>query len=485
MKLDFNLQVTQKQGLALTAQVQQAIKLLHMTNIEIQEYVSGQFQDNPFIETTGEFEQQKSSENIQSDRSDIDKSLEDNPYKETHNQNKLAQENQFETGEGYIPKSTVAKANLDFDTISLVAEENKSLYAHCLDFINNLNLPQSENLIALRLLEELEPTGWISEDVRLIAQEMQCELNNIELVLSKLQEIEPAGLFARSLKECLILQAEDSEQYCPSLAIVLDNLHLMATGKFELLKRRSGCSDEEIAIIFRKIRAFDPKPGLKFESLGAPIREPDLHVTETQMGWSVELNNSTLPEVKINKVFAQEIKTQVKDKEQREFIRDKVNEAKWLAKALEKRNETMLKVGSEIIKRQTRFLEKGTQYIQPMVLKDIADAVGMHESTISRVTTGSLIQTPRGTMELKAFFSVGIQQEGNSESASATSIKYKINKLVEQEDPNSPISDDLIVSTLAENNITVARRTVAKYRKMENIPSSFARKRRNVLSGFV
>ena len=145
----------------------------------------------------------------------------------------------------------------------------------------------------------------------------------------------------------------------------------------------------------------------------------------------------------------------------------------------------MLKVGSEIIKRQTSFLEKGAQYIQPMVLKDIADAVGMHESTISRVTTGSLIQTPRGTMELKAFFSVGIQQGGESESASATSIKYKIKKLVEQEDPNSPISDDLIVSTLAKDGVSVARRTVAKYRKMENIPSSFARKRRNVLSGVV
>ena len=485
MKLDFNLQVTQKQGIALTAQVQQAIKLLHMTNMEIQEYVDDQFQDNPFIETSGDFEEQKHSENTQSDRTDMDKSLEENPYNQSQNENKLAQENQFETGEGYIPKSTVAKADLDFDAISLVAEENKSLYAHCLGYINNLNLSPSENLIALRLLEELEPTGWISEDIRLIAQEMKCDVEALETVLFKLQEIEPAGLFSRSLKECLILQARDSEQYCQNLAVVLENLHLMATGKFDLLKRRSGCSDEEIAIIFRKIKSFDPKPGLKFESLGAPIREPDLQVTETEDGWNVDLNNSTLPEVKINKEYAQDVREKVRDKEQKEFIRDKVSEAKWLAKAIEKRNETMLKVGSEIIKRQTLFLEKGAQYIQPMVLKDVADAVGMHESTISRVTTGSLIQTPRGTMELKAFFSVGIQQSGDSESASATSIKYKIKKLVDQEDPNSPISDDLIVSTLAKDGVSVARRTVAKYRKMESIPSSFARKRRNVLSGVV
>ena len=177
MKLDFNLQVTQKQGIALTAQVQQAIKLLHMTNMEIQEYVDDQFQDNPFIETSGDFEEQKHSENTQSDRTDMDKSLEENPYNQSQNENKLVQENQFETGEGYIPKSTVAKADLDFDAISLVAEENKSLYAHCLGYINNLSLSPSENLIAMRLLEELEPTGWISEDIRLIAQEMKCEVD--------------------------------------------------------------------------------------------------------------------------------------------------------------------------------------------------------------------------------------------------------------------------------------------------------------------
>ena len=185
--------------------------------------------------------------------------------------------------------------------------DNLSTQATFLKYINNLNLSPTDNLIALRLLEELEPTGWISEDIRLIAQEMKCEIDALETVLSKLQEIEPAGLFARSLKECLILQARDSEQYCQNLAVVLENLHLMATGKFDLLKRRSGCSDEQIAVIFRKIKSFDPKPGLKFESLGAPIREPDLQVTEAEDGWNVDLNNSTLPEVKINKEYAQKM----------------------------------------------------------------------------------------------------------------------------------------------------------------------------------
>ena len=485
MKLDFNLQVAQKQGLALTAQVQQAIKLLHMTNLEIQEFVGEQFQDNPFIETNTDFEELGQKPQNSNQDAGVDKSLEENPYEQTQNDNKLAQENQFETGDGYIPRSTVAKENVDFDAISLVEAEKKSLYAHCQNYINNLNFSQHENILAMRLLEDLEPTGWISEDLRLIANELACDLEELEFVLLKLQEIEPAGLFARNLRECLVLQAKDTNQYCANLAVVLENLHLMATGKFDLLKRRSGCSDDEIACVFRKIKSFDPKPGLKFETLGAPIREPDLQVNETENGWEIDLNNSTMPSVIVNKEYAQDIRNKVSTKEQREFIRDKVSEAKWLAKAIEKRNETMLKVGSEIIKRQTEFLEKGAQFIQPMVLKDIADAVGMHESTISRVTTGSLIQTPRGTMELKAFFSVGIQQSGDADSASATSIKFKIKKLVDQEDPNAPVSDDLIVSTLAKAGISVARRTVAKYRKIENIPSSFARKRRNVLSGMV
>ena len=215
-----------------------------------------------------------------------------------------------------------------------------------------------------------------------------------------------------------------------------------------------------------------------------PIREPDLSVSETAEGWLVELNNSTMPAVKIEKDYAKLARNKVLKKREREFIQEKISEAKWLSKAIEKRNDTMIKVGSEIVKRQQLFLEKGIQYIKPMVLKDIAEAVGMHESTISRVTTGSLMQTPQGTLELKAFFSIGLQQEDN-ESTSATSIKYKIKKLVDAEDPRSPISDDAIVDRLAQDAITLARRTVAKYRKAQNIPSSFARKRRNVLTGAI
>ena len=484
MKLDFNIQINQKQGLAITAQVQQAIKLLHMTNLEIQEFVNDQFKDNPFIETNSFSESEKTDESSQK-KQDIDKSFSEDPYKKSDNETKLVIENQFETGEGYIPRSTVSKAENDFDTINLIRAESKSLYSHCLEFISTQNLDMVERVIAMRLLDELEPTGWITENFAAMSNELKCDPKIVEDTLKKLQEIEPAGLFARNLKECLTLQAKEADLYCDNLSAVLENLHLIASGKFDLLKRRSGCSDIEISKIFKTIKSFDPKPGLKFESTDAPIREPDLNVRETDDGWLVELNSSTLPDVKIEKNYAQDLREKVKIKEEREFIKGKIAEAKWLTKAIEKRNDTMIKVGSEIVKRQKSFLEKGAQYIRPMVLKDIAEAVGMHESTISRVTTGSLIQTPQGTLELKAFFSVGLQQNNDDGVTSATSIKFKIKKLIEAEQPSNPVSDDAIVEILGEEGISLARRTVAKYRKLENIPSSFARKRRNVIAGSV
>ena len=485
MKLDFNLQITQKQGLTLTAQVQQAIKLLQMTNLEICEFVDEQFQDNPFVEEHAFSDTVAKTKPADSKNNEIDKTLEQTPYGNTENSNTVSKENQFETGEAYKPQSTVRKESSDFDAVTLIVDNKKSLYAHCLEFCGNLALSSEEQIVAQKLIEELDVTGWITTELDLIAKELNSELATVQSVLSKLQEIEPAGLFSRSLKECLTLQAVDKDILCGTMKSVLENLHLVGSGKFDLLRQRSGCSVDELSSIFKKIKSLDPKPGLQFDSSDAVIREPDLHVKETADGWTVELNNSTLPNVQISKEYAKKVTQQVTEKSEREFIREKITEAKWLQNAINKRNETMLKVGSEIIKRQTAFLEKGAEYIQPMILNDIAEAVGMHESTISRVTTGSLIQTPRGTLELKSFFSVGVKQSNGSDPTSAASIRHRIRKLIENENPKTPISDELLVETLANDGIEVARRTIAKYRKLENIPSSFARKRRSVLSGSI
>ena len=487
MKLDLNIGIGQKQGLNLTAQVQQAIKLLQMTNLELTEYIEENFVPNPFVElkdtTTSKKIDPKEGKSAES-TSTAD-SIENTPFAAEPLKTKTEVENQFETGENYIPKSTVAKENSDFDPVQLIKSESKSLYVHCIDYVSGLDLGPQEQLIAFRFIEELAPTGWIEVNLEEIARIFTSDIRKVEDVLKLLQAIEPAGLFSRSLSECLTLQAQDSGLLTDTLASILENLHLLGSGKFDLLKRRCGCDTEELAENLKLIKSLDPKPGLQFASHQISIREPDLNVKNQDDGWVVELNRSTLPSVFVNKDYARDVQKRTNDPDQKEFIREKIAEANWLSNALKKRNDTMLKVGTEIVKRQKKFLEKGPSYIQPMVLRDIADAVEMHESTISRVTTGSLMETPQGTLELKSFFSVSLQLNDDNSCQSAASVKFKIQKMVEIENPHKPISDDEIVDSLKVEGINIARRTVAKYRKLQKIPASFMRKRQSTLAGMV
>ena len=487
MKLDLNIGIGQKQGLNLTAQVQQAIKLLQMTNLELTEYIEENFIPNPFVElkdttasTKNETKESKPAENI----STAD-SMESTPFGAEPLKTKTEVENQFETGESYSPKSTVAKEQTDFDPVQLIKSQEKSLYVHCSEFVSGLDLDPQEQLIAYKFIEELEPTGWIDMDLEEIARIFSSSVDTVKYVLELMQTIEPAGLFSRSLSECLTLQVKDRGLLTETLASILANLHLLGGGKFDLLKRRCGCSDEELAENLKSIKSLDPKPGLQFSSHEIAIREPDLNVKNQDDGWIVELNRSTLPSVFVDKNYAREVQKRTTDLDQKEFIREKIAEANWLSNALNKRNDTMLRVGTEIVKRQRKFLEKGPSYIQPMVLRDIADAVEMHESTISRVTTGSLMETPQGTLELKSFFSVSLQLNDDNTSQSAASVKFKILKIVEAENPHKPVSDDEIVDNLKTEGINIARRTVAKYRKVQKIPASFMRKRQSTLAGMV
>ena len=487
MKLDFSIGIGQRQGLTLTAQVQQAIKLLQMTNLEVNEYIDENFGVNPFIELTDAISRDKVSDaaNTKPDASSTAQSLEEAPFGSEKQKTKTEIENQFETGDSFKTKSTVSKEQTDFDPIQLIKSHDKSLYVHCGDYIERLSLTLKERLVAYKFLEELEPTGWISTTVKDVGDQTSVDTHIVESVLETLQMIEPAGLFSRTLAECLKLQAEDAVLLDDTLASILDNLHLLGGGKFDLLKRRCGCSDEELSKKLKIIKSFNPKPGLQFSSETINIREPDLKITKNDDGWLVTLNKSTLPSVLIDKTYAKTVRKTKMDTEQKEFIKEKIAEANWLKNALQKRNDTMLRVGAEIAKRQTEFLEKGPNYLQPMILRDVAEAVELHESTISRVTTGSLMETPQGTLELKSFFSVGLQLNDDQSSQSSAAVKFRIKKLIETEKSQNPISDDEIVETLKAGGINVARRTVAKYRKVQNIPASFMRKRQSTLAGML
>ena len=236
MKLDFNLNTSQRQGISLTTQVQQAIKLLHMTNMEIIEFVEEQFQDNPFIETSDTDNEEGPSSPNDTNNLEIDTTFEVAPYKKQDDENKTVLDNQFETGEAYIPKTNLSAKEQDFDTLALIQATSKSLYTHCIEYLDTNSFTGKDRIIATRIIEELEPTGWISTDLQLLSHKLSCNLETVEEIVIKLQQIEPAGLFARNLKECLQLQAIDQEVYTDKLKSVLDNLHLIANGKFELLK---------------------------------------------------------------------------------------------------------------------------------------------------------------------------------------------------------------------------------------------------------
>ena len=487
MKLDFNIGISQRQGLTLTLQVQQAIKLLHMTNLEVNQYIEENFLVNPFVDIKDNISRDDIADPAEppANITSTSKSMEETPFGAEARKTKTEIENQFETGESYRTRSTVSKEHSDFDPIQLLKAQDQSIFAYCGHYIDSLNLPAAESIVAYNILGELAPTGWLDATVDDIASKSTVGKDMVEAVLQQLQMIEPAGLFARSLVECLTLQAHDRGLLTGTLASLLSNLHLLGSGKFDLLKRRCGLDDLGLAENLKVIKSLDPKPGLKFSSEAINIREPDLKVSAGEDGWIVTLNKSTLPSVEIHKDYGKSLlKTKMHD-EQREFVKEKILEANWLKNALQKRSDTMLRVGSEIVKRQTEFLTQGPNAIKPMVLRDIAEAVDMHESTISRVTTGSLMETPQGTIELKAFFSVALPLNDDLSSQSSASVKFKVKKLIETEAAQNPVSDDEIVEKLKIEGINVARRTVAKYRKIQNIPASFMRKRQSTLSGMI
>jgi len=266
-------------------------------------------------------------------------------------------------------------------------------------------------------------------------------------------------------------------------AILLENLELLGAGNLKALCKLCKASPERMNEMLRILRGLDPKPGARFDFRADPIQPPDLIVQRRTDGWSVELNRSTLPAVRIRENFAKSVLESGRGENLKSFVAERVSEARWLDRAIAQRNETALKIGAEIVRLQIGFFEKGLAHLKPLVLRDIADAIGMHESTISRVTASLMMATPQGTFRLKAFFSSALSHDTNSDGEAASAIKYKLKKLIESEPADAPYSDDAIVKIMGKEGVRLARRTVAKYREMESIPSSFQRKRNTILTG--
>ena len=334
-----------------------------------------------------------------------------------------------------------------------------SLVSHVLGMIEALRLDPPETRIAMALAEALEPSGWISRTLPAIAGQLGEGLPAVESVLKRLQErAEPTGLFACNLAECLKLQAEEAGELDPPMLALLGRLDLLAKGEIERIAREAGLELSDLRQAFGRLRSYDPKPGAGFEPFIAPVREPDLIAERGAAGWIVSLNRSALPSVSVAEGRAKGRA-----------------EARALIRMIEGRNATLLSVGQDILHRQTAALEAGLGALIPMTMADVATAVGLHESTISRVVAGTAVDTPRGTWWLRALFTQALQEGG----LAAGALRDRLAKLVADEDPDHPLSDEALAVAMAEGGTPIARRTIAKYRTMLNLPPAHRRRRRH------
>ncbi len=485
MQLSQSVKLKQKQSLVMTPQLQQAIKLLQLSNLELSQHLQEQVDENPFLEL---------SEPVKSeDVSDMPKdSITDGAVAEANTDlSSLSEssalaadptehsdfENRFDASIVDTPKTNNAASPFegDFDVISNVSSRD-GFYPNLFKQLNLMIEDPRQRLIAGHFVNALEPTGWIGMTVTEVAEASGSSIDEAEGVLEKLQTFEPTGIFARNFADCLRLQLIEQNLFSKEFAILLDSLDLLGRGEIKRLARLIKGVPEDVMEMLKIIRTLNPKPGefLGIDHLEMP--SPDVIVRRRADGWAVELNRSTLPAVIINEDYADMLAKRRLDEDAQNYSAGALNNARWLKRAVEQRNSTTLKISAEIIRQQTDFLEKGLDYLKPLSLRDVAQAVGMHESTVSRVTTGLLIATPRGGMPLKSFFSVNIASRDSKSDTSAAAVRNMVKRLINQEQPGKPLSDEAISKLISEQGIDLARRTVAKYREMLNIPSSSHRR---------
>ena len=433
MSLHLAPRMAQRQSLVMTTQLQQAICLLQLSNHDLHAFIEKAAEENPFLDVAAP----------------------DRPLPS-------------------LPSARGGAAE-DMDDIgNRLAAPDLSLYAHVSAQFDVMFPDPRRRLVAERFLEALEPNGWLGEPLEDLAAATGLSSEAALAMLREVQQVEPAGLFARSLAECLALQAEDRGMMTPVFAQLLANLPMLAAADLTGLCRVLGLDMEALKPLLRQLRSLNPKPGADFTQGETAEREPDLIVTRGPEGWRVDLNRSTLPTVLIDEGAAAQVKGA---RDAAHYVGERLSMARWLRRAIEHRNQTTLMIGAEIVRRQAAFLEGGPAHLQPMTLREVADAVGVHESTVSRVTSGIMMTTPQGTFGLKRLFSTALASDGDG-SASSAAVRHRIQQLVREEDPANPLSDDAIAKVISDEGTHLARRTVAKYRDMLKIASSFERKRR-------
>ena len=475
MQITQNLKLKQSQSLVMTPQLQQAIKLLQLNNLELTELVNKELEENPFLENESSEEKVEKFEEETNDLSESfesGESIADEPKIDDY-------DNRWDTDLSYQSYSKTT----DSDSIDpgSVVEQTLSEKISLKGILKNQAelefKSQTEKKISELLIDYIEPSGWITISIDELADFSGFDKTLIEKVLLKMQNFEPNGVFARNLKECLIIQLKNEDKLNNSKKKLIENLELLGEGNLKELQKITNLGEEELKENIKSIRLLNPKPGTKYSDENSIIFNPDVIVTKNNENWEVELNNSTLPKVTVNEEYVNEIEGLNCSESDKKYITENLNSAKWLIKAIQQRNMTTLKISAEIVNQQKLFFEKGKKYLKPMILKDVAKKINMHESTVSRVTSEKLMLTPRGIFEMKIFFSASIGGTNDGDSFSAASVRESLKKLISNEPMNNPFSDEILVNKLHSQGISLARRTVAKYRELLNIPSSSIRRR--------
>ncbi|GAA0540446.1 RNA polymerase sigma-54 factor [Rhizomicrobium palustre] len=496
MAISQRLEIRQGQSLVMTPQLQQAIKLLQLSNVELAEFCEQELEKNPLLErddnpapVAGEAEAPPQAEAGPAEALDRELSRED--FSKCADMDATG-EDRYSDGEerGAVSAapnepltdwSTVKSGSRyegDEDLLEATVADGGTLKDHLLDQLAIAALDPEKRLICVSLIDAVDEAGYMRGDLAEVAERLGADITTVEATLKVLQGFDPIGVAARDLAECLALQLKEKDRFDPAMEAMVAHLDLVARRDMAGLAQICGVDSADISDMLAEIRALCPKPGMMFATEPVQPVVPDVMVREgPDGGWMVELNSDTLPRLLVNARYYANVSVKARDKDAKTFLTECLNNANWLVKSLDQRARTILKVASEIVRQQDGFLTYGVRHLRPLNLRTIADAIGMHESTVSRVTSNKYISTPRGLFELKYFFTAAIQSMDGSESHSAEAVRDRIREMIEREEPREILSDDRIVALLTADGVNIARRTVAKYRESMRIPSSVERRR--------
>ena len=484
MGLGPSLSIRQSQQLVLTPQLTQAIKLLQLSNLELDAFIAEELSKNPLLEARSDEPDDQPAAEFAADEDGGDDAPDDPGADDlitgqAEDDRPLDRDWDSEALETDSFSDVVTTGGgeeaFDFDRLEYAAS---SLAEHLLDQLHGYSGATGD--LARLIAETLDETGYLTVPLDEIARLSGAPAALVEAALAIVQGLEPPGVGARSLAECLALQARAADRYDPAMARLIDNLDLLSKGRTQDLKRICGVDDEDLGDMIRELRAYDPKPGCQFAAAGAEDVTPDVFVRSLRSGFAVELNQATLPRVLVNRRYYQELRSGPQDKQSKAWLSECLASASWLVKALDQRARTIVKVVSEIVKRQQGFFERGVSAMKPLTLREVAEAIEMHESTVSRVTSNKYLLCDRGLFELKYFFGSGVAS-AEGDGAAAEAVKSAIRDVIAAE--TEILSDDAIAGLLKQRGFDVARRTVVKYREAMGIGSSIQRRRLRKIAG--